>query len=141
MQLGFSMGIDRGQRFVNLDEYDGVAIKKSLVFPQRNWNRFVSLLQQIEDCLMNNEIIEFKQQVGGSFFISVVTCFNHVILCSYFFNPVTGSDLYVVASFTIPLVEWSDFKVKICLINEQFTASDNFLDNFKFLPSDFFLLI
>jgi hypothetical protein len=139
MQLGFSMGVDRGVRFVNIDEYVGDTIKNSLVFPQRNWTRFVLLLPQIEDCLMNHEIIEFKQQVSGTFFLSVVTCFNHVIVCGYFFNPINGSGPEVIANMTIPLAEWAGFKAKICLINEQFTTCDNFLDNFQFIPSDFFL--
>ena len=139
MQIGFSTGVDRGVHFVNLDKYEGETIKESLVLPQKNWNRFVLLLPQIEECLSNHEIVEFKQQVSGTFFISVVTCYNHVIVCGYFFNPVYGSVPEVIANMTIPLAEWSDFRSKICVINEQFTSSDNFLDYFKFLPSDFFL--
>ena len=137
MQIGFSTGVDRGVRFVNLDKYEGETIKESLVFPQRNWNRFVLLLPQIEDCLLNHEIAEFKQQVSGTFFISVVTCFNHVIVCGYFFHPVNGSGPEVIANMTIPLTEWADFRAKIHVINEH--CNDNFLDNFQFLPSDFYL--
>jgi hypothetical protein len=122
MPIGFSLGTDRGERFVSINEYNHETVSKSVIFPNKNWNRFIQLLPQIEDCMMNNEFLDFKQQVNGFYFVSVITCHNYINLCEYFYNPVNGVGPEVITSITIPLDDWINFKTNILLVDEKFAA-------------------
>lgn len=124
MLVGFSLGVDRGERFVSIDEYDEnqETVSNSIVFPNRMWNRFLQLLSQIDDCFMSKECVEFKQQLKGPCFLSITTCYHYINLCEFFYNPVNGSGPEIVTNLIIPLADWFEFKTKIQLINEQFTA-------------------
>jgi hypothetical protein len=118
MNIGYTIGIDRGERFVSLDTYDQDNVMKSMIFSKRTWNRFIQLLPQIEDCLLNSEGVDFRQ-IGGSYVLRVTTCFNFVEIYAY---SIDGSGTEFVSNMTVSLIDWIAFKTKMEQINEQFNG-------------------
>jgi hypothetical protein len=114
MNLGYSIGIDRGERFITLDSYDQENVMKSMIFPKKNWNRFIQLIPQIEDCLLNSENIEFKQ-ISGSYILSITVCYNFVDIYVYLIG---GSGTEFVSNMIVSLIDWIAFETKIEQINE-----------------------
>ncbi len=114
MNIGFTVGCD-GDASVGL--YDEGLLVNYVYFAPERWTRFVQILPLIEDCLMNQEIIEFNQLIDEFKCLSIRTYDDHLFICVYFSG-------HILNAITIPCNEWEEFRNKVDEINEEMINRD-----------------
>ena len=109
MNFGFTVGCNNDE---SIDLYDDGFLVNNVYFASEKWMRFDQILPLIEECLINNETIEFNHIIDENQYLSIREYDDHLFIRVYF----TGQ---IINAITIQRNEWEDFRNKVVEINDE----------------------
>jgi hypothetical protein len=87
------------------------------------WIRLIQLIPHIAtcvECLANKQYVDFRQHIGGAYFVSVSTGYYCINIRQYYFHPIHGFKPRKIPGIALRVNEFNNLKELIPSINKDF---------------------